>query len=413
MYKKGLDFAILAFWITDDFNFVGATIGGQCLLLETQIGGHSTFDFSTFKGGLFCTDPGKPSATSAVFKKNVTFLAVAFTAHAVFLRASFQGTCGFDNSRFGCDARFDGVDFARDVASSAIPSRIGQNISFAGVVFEKQTVFRDAHFHSACSFREAHFNSESLFYNAVFGGPINFDGAYFEGPLYFHDREGFKPATVSYDLSFKNTKASDVFFTNVVFGGLVCLQGATFKVAHFRNQITKDGPAENKQFSREKSLDLRGFTYEGINAAWGEIAQQIEPFDKSAYFRLEKALRSVGGDAHADGVYIAQRTRSRRNYHSNRDYLRWVADVPNISGFTLVTTVTGIGPADEIWYNPGDERVYFGGIFGSPVGNGVASALTPFYSVIATLPGTGFLTRSSSALPCSPEATTSKFSLRT
>jgi hypothetical protein len=67
-------------------------------------------------------------------------------------------------------------------------------------------------------------------------------------------------------------------------------------------------------------------------------------------------------------------------------------DVVNINGFTLVTTVTGIGPADEIWYNPGDERVYFGGIFGSPVVNGVATASAPFYSVIATLPWTGHFT---------------------
>ena len=63
-------------------------------------------------------------------------------------------------------------------------------------------------------------------------------------------------------------------------------------------------------------------------------------------------------------------------------------DVVDISSFTLVTTVTGIGPADEIWYNAGDERVYFGGIFGTPVVNGVATAAAPFYSVIATLPWT-------------------------
>jgi hypothetical protein len=67
-------------------------------------------------------------------------------------------------------------------------------------------------------------------------------------------------------------------------------------------------------------------------------------------------------------------------------------DVVNISDFSLVTTVTGIGPADEIWYNPGDERVYFGGIFGSPVVNGVATPAAPFYSVIAKLPWTGHFT---------------------
>lgn len=67
-------------------------------------------------------------------------------------------------------------------------------------------------------------------------------------------------------------------------------------------------------------------------------------------------------------------------------------DVVKISDFSLITTVSGIGPADEIWYNPGDERVYFGGIFGSPVVNGVAAANAPFYSVIATLPWTGHFT---------------------
>jgi hypothetical protein len=67
-------------------------------------------------------------------------------------------------------------------------------------------------------------------------------------------------------------------------------------------------------------------------------------------------------------------------------------DVVDISSFTLVTTVTGIGPADEIWYNAGDERVYFGGIFGTPVVNGVATPTAPFYSVIATLPWTGHFT---------------------
>jgi hypothetical protein len=67
-------------------------------------------------------------------------------------------------------------------------------------------------------------------------------------------------------------------------------------------------------------------------------------------------------------------------------------DVVDITGFTLVTTVTGIGPTDEIWYNSGDERVYFGGIFGTPVVNGVATAAAPFYSVIATLPWTGHFT---------------------
>ena len=64
-------------------------------------------------------------------------------------------------------------------------------------------------------------------------------------------------------------------------------------------------------------------------------------------------------------------------------------DVLDIASGGVVTTVTGIGPADEIWYNPGDQRVYFGGIVQTPVVNAVPTAAPPFYSVIATLPWTG------------------------
>ena len=43
--------------------------------------------------------------------------------------------------------------------------------------------------------------------------------------------------------------------------------------------------------------------------------------------------------------------------------------------------------ADEIWFNPGDDRVYFGGFLTSPVGNGLAP-----YNFIGNLPWTGSFT---------------------
>jgi hypothetical protein len=63
-------------------------------------------------------------------------------------------------------------------------------------------------------------------------------------------------------------------------------------------------------------------------------------------------------------------------------------DVLKIPQGTIVTTVPGVSPADEIWYNPGDERVYFGGIFTSPV----ASGLPPFGLIPGGLPWTGHFT---------------------
>jgi hypothetical protein len=63
-------------------------------------------------------------------------------------------------------------------------------------------------------------------------------------------------------------------------------------------------------------------------------------------------------------------------------------DVVDIRFFTLVSTVTGVA-GDEIWYNPGDERVYFGGFISTPVVNGVPFSTTPLYKVIATLPWAG------------------------
>jgi len=63
-------------------------------------------------------------------------------------------------------------------------------------------------------------------------------------------------------------------------------------------------------------------------------------------------------------------------------------DVVDISSGAVLATVSGVG-ADEIWYNSGDERVYFGDFTNTPVVNGVATATPPGYSVIATLPWQG------------------------
>jgi len=63
-------------------------------------------------------------------------------------------------------------------------------------------------------------------------------------------------------------------------------------------------------------------------------------------------------------------------------------DVIDIATGKVLTTVTGVA-ADEIWYNPGDERVYFGDFTSIPVVNGVPAAASPQYSVIATLPWQG------------------------
>jgi hypothetical protein len=58
-------------------------------------------------------------------------------------------------------------------------------------------------------------------------------------------------------------------------------------------------------------------------------------------------------------------------------------DVLDIASGTVVHTAPGVS-ADEIWYNPGDERVYFGGFVSASVVNGL-----PPYEVIGTLPWTG------------------------
>jgi hypothetical protein len=58
-------------------------------------------------------------------------------------------------------------------------------------------------------------------------------------------------------------------------------------------------------------------------------------------------------------------------------------DVLDIATGSVVHTVPGVS-ADEIWFNPGDERVYFGGFVSVPV----VSGLSP-YGVIGTLPWVG------------------------
>jgi hypothetical protein len=63
-------------------------------------------------------------------------------------------------------------------------------------------------------------------------------------------------------------------------------------------------------------------------------------------------------------------------------------DVLDIDTGNVVTTFSGVA-ADEIWYNPGDQRVYFGDFINTPVVNGVPSPTSPSYQVIATLPWMG------------------------
>jgi hypothetical protein len=62
-------------------------------------------------------------------------------------------------------------------------------------------------------------------------------------------------------------------------------------------------------------------------------------------------------------------------------------DVLDIATGAVVTTVPPGVIADEIWFNPGDERVYFGALFSSPVLSGV-----PPYRFIDTLPWKGNFT---------------------
>jgi hypothetical protein len=59
-------------------------------------------------------------------------------------------------------------------------------------------------------------------------------------------------------------------------------------------------------------------------------------------------------------------------------------DVFDIPTSTIVSTQTGIF-ADEIWFNPGDGRVYFGSFTGTPV----VGALPPYPAIAGGLPWTG------------------------
>jgi hypothetical protein len=62
-------------------------------------------------------------------------------------------------------------------------------------------------------------------------------------------------------------------------------------------------------------------------------------------------------------------------------------DVLDIATGAVVHTVPGLPVVDEIWYNSGDERVYFGGLFSVPVVSGVSP-----YDVIGSLPWAGHFT---------------------
>lgn len=63
-------------------------------------------------------------------------------------------------------------------------------------------------------------------------------------------------------------------------------------------------------------------------------------------------------------------------------------DVLDIATGKVLLTVSGVA-ADEIWYNPGDQRVYFGDFTSIPAVNAIPAKTSPSYQVIATLPWQG------------------------
>jgi hypothetical protein len=73
-------------------------------------------------------------------------------------------------------------------------------------------------------------------------------------------------------------------------------------------------------------VDLRGFTYERISVDLSDLLPLLTPFDRQPYSQLESALRKVGDDQRARGVYLRRRRAERRHkLHTGRPFA-WALD---------------------------------------------------------------------------------------
>ena len=129
----------------------------------------------SFEGSIF---EAVASFMGGHFSGPASFQHVQFKMQALFPETVFNRQAIFEGGRFSQLADFDGVEFAE-----------GEEVSFAGSIFETAVAFGRITFPGPASFQDARLNKGGSFQHAVFEQEANFEGATFGGDLSFRDAE--------------------------------------------------------------------------------------------------------------------------------------------------------------------------------------------------------------------------------
>jgi uncharacterized protein YjbI with pentapeptide repeats len=240
---------------------------------------HKQADFrnATFKHSALFTGAPQFELSSVVFHGPALFGSSVFFRNADFRDATFKGRTSFNGVRIAEIASFDALD-----------PKVGP-----GVRFEDEANFALAQIHLAGNFRKASFMKAVSFSGAMVDGPALFEDAIFQ------DSAIFSLCRLNGVCDFSGTK----------FVGNLSLNEATARVLRFKRATDSTGP---DQF--EAKVDLRGCTYDRIEAEWRSLLEHLDPYGRQPYAQLEKSLRSVGEDAEANAVYLRRRKAERRRH---------------------------------------------------------------------------------------------------
>jgi len=283
-------------------NFGLMRVGGDLHLEQATFSGDAVFDAAKIESEL--------DLSNTTFAATASFIGTHIKKAAVFAGIEVVGVAYFDNLIVEGDAHFERARFVP--APAAVPAR-GEAIRFPGLHVSLQAIFDEAVFGAASRFDQARFDGEAFFESARFDGPVRFDGAKFAGPAKFTRLLG-----VGLPVEFRGggtfigaTAAQDVEFHSARFSGDLCFRDATFKTVYFQDTLTETA-TDAGQFRPpgEGTLDLRGFTYDRILVGWKDALRILEPYDVQPYRAMEKAIRTIGKDRDADGVYLLQRERA-------------------------------------------------------------------------------------------------------
>jgi hypothetical protein len=293
---------------TGTFSARQVTFGGRDTTVTNFVRAHfeldTAFDFSTFDT--------TADFSASEFDQKVDFFGAQFHREAAFERSHFAGPTSFGNQ----DDKF--------------APTFTKKASFTLAQFDSDVWFVGARFRSDANFISVRFGRDAFFQHASFDGDARFDRSQVVGSMFFRSSTVLgatvPSATFARSAHFDYVRfESDAFFNGAKFNGAVSFQGSTSRAVHF-SELRDAVPEEEEKAEFGSTVDLRGFTYDRIQAPWRDLLGRRKVYDRQPYTQLEKVFRAVGEDEEADDVYLQRRKVERQEVKWKENKFSWVRD---------------------------------------------------------------------------------------